>query len=196
MQNVGAVILAAGESSRFGAVKQLVQFGGTTLVRRIVDAAREATCSPIVAVTGSENEKVSAELRSTTALVVENSEWRRGIGSSIRAGVNAIIDGVANVDAIVLLVCDQPFVDAHVIRKLIALHYETRKPIVAARYANTLGVPALFGSFCFDELLALNEESGAKSIILRERSRVAEFAFPDGKIDIDTPNDYEKLASC
>jgi CTP:molybdopterin cytidylyltransferase MocA len=100
-----------------------------------------------------------------------------------------------DVDAIVLLVCDQPFVDDRVIKQLIPLHEKARKPIVASSYADTLGVPALFERVCFRELLSINGQRGLKSIILPSRERVAELSFPKGKIDIDTAEDWEQLKS-
>ena len=188
----GAVILAAGGSSRFGSPKQLTQFRGKTLVRRVVDVAQQAGCSPIVVVTGSNAAKVSRE---TTTRVIENKNWREGIGSSIRVGVEHVIDLEPEIAAIVLLVCDQPFVDADVIRNLIALWKKTRKDIVASSYSNTLGVPALFARPVFSELQALEGGSGAKKIIFTNRERVAEFPFLQGKVDIDTLDDYENVAS-
>jgi CTP:molybdopterin cytidylyltransferase MocA len=289
MPNIGAVILAAGESSRLGQPKQLVQFRGKSLVRRVVEAADKAGCSLIVVVTGGDaedteksphlppthsysaaghplpsvsgeakargrhklTESIVRQLKQTPATIVTNENWRRGIGGSIRAGVQALIDHVEEVenkegrflsepdalpsrrpkrasavrklirarprrsaefpsanavhpaacqhavlpllDAIVLLTCDQPFVDANVIKQLIRLREQTGKAIVASSYSNTLGVPALFDRSYFEELLSLGDASGAKSIILSDRDRAAEFPFPEGKIDIDTAEDYEKL---
>jgi molybdenum cofactor cytidylyltransferase len=221
MPNIGTVILAAGESSRLGQPKQLVQFRGKSLVRRIVDAATEAGCEPILIVTGSDAaaetsmrpphlnplplkrgeerttsralvDLIGRELKQTSATLVENENWRGGIGSSIRRGVQSLIDNASNLEAIVVLVCDQPFVDARTIKGLIALREKTNKPLVASAYSGTLGVPALFDRSCFPELIELSDESGAKSIIMRNRERVAEFPFPQGEIDIDTVADYEK----
>ena len=92
-----------------------------------------------------------------------------------------------------LLVCDQSFVTADTIRSLITLREETKKSIIASSYAGTLGVPALFDRSVCRELLSLGDEAGAKSVILRNRERVVEFAFPEGEIDIDTSEDLEKL---
>ena len=195
MRKIGAVILAAGESSRFGQPKQLIQFRGKSLVRRMVDAAKKARCSPTVAVIGSDREEVERELKAEGAIIVENENWRLGIGTSIRAGVRRLIDNAPTLEAIVLLVCDQPFVDARTIARLITLREKTKRAIVASRYANTLGVPALFDRSCFQELLALDNATGAKTVILSNRERVAEFPFPEGKIDIDTASDYKNLCS-
>ena len=193
--HIAAVILAAGESSRLGQPKQLIQFRGKTLVRRVVDAASEAGCQPILVVVGSSKlvQGISAELKNTGATIISNPNWKGGIGTSIRAGVQHLIEIAPGVEATVLLACDQPFVDRAVIEGLITLHHETRKPIVAARYADTLGVPALFDRSRLQDLLGLDDFAGAKSIILSNRDQVAEFPFPEGEIDIDTAEDRERF---
>jgi molybdenum cofactor cytidylyltransferase len=189
----GAVILAAGGSSRFGQPKQLLPFRGKTLVRTVIDAACEAGCSPVVVVIGSNGEKIQPELAHANVMEVRNASWQRGIGSSIRSGVQALTDHAPDVAAILLLVCDQPAVNARVIEHLIATHETTKKEIVASSYANTVGVPALFDRSLFERLLSLGDEAGAKSIILQNPERVVQFAFPEGAIDIDTWEDWEKL---
>jgi molybdenum cofactor cytidylyltransferase len=192
-KRIGAVILAAGGSSRLGQPKQLLPFRGKTLVRIVVDAACEAGCSPIVAVIGSDAEKIGPDLADTSIIKVRNTNWQRGIGGSIRIGVEGMIAHAPDVEAILLLVSDQPAVNARTIKGLVAMHEATRRDIAASRYAGTLGVPALFDRSFFEELLSLDDESGAKSIILQNRERVAQFAFPEGVIDIDTWEDWEKL---
>jgi molybdenum cofactor cytidylyltransferase len=192
-KRIGAVILAAGGSSRFGQPKQLIPFRGKSFVRRIIDAACEAGCAPVVVVTRSEDEKLHSELDRAGVVIVQNHQWSRGIGSSIRCGIEALMNRSPDVEASVLLVCDQPAVDARIIQRLIALHETTGKTIVASSYADTLGVPALFSRSVFQELLSLDDDAGAKSIVLRNRERVASLSFPEGQIDIDTWEDWEKL---
>jgi molybdenum cofactor cytidylyltransferase len=165
----------------------------SSFVRRIADAAIEANCSPVVVVIASGSTAVREQLNPTAAITVENTIWNRGVGTSIRTGVQHLVDNGADVDAIVLLVCDRPFVNAAVIGRLIALREKTQQPIVASSYAKTFGVPALFDRSCFGDLLALNDSSGAKSIILANRGHVAEFPFAEGKIDIDRAEDLEGL---
>ena len=191
MGSIGAVILAAGGSSRFGQPKQLIQFRGKSLVRRMVNGAGDAGCSPVIVVIGSHREQISRELADASANIVENENWQCGIGSSIRAGVRHLIGIAPNLEAIVLLVCDQPSVESETVKRLIGLREETKKAIVASSYADTLGVPALFDRSCFEELLVLDDASGAKPVILSNHDRVAEFPFPAGRIDIDTAADLE-----
>ncbi len=178
----GAVILAAGGSSK-------------TLLRTIINAACEAGCSPVVVVIGSNDEKIHPELAHAKVMEVRNANWLRGIGSSIRSGVQALTDHAPDVEALLLLVCDQPAVNARVIEDLIATHETTKKEIVASSYADTVGIPALFHRSLFERLLSLGDEVGAKSIILQNPERVARFAFPEGAIDIDTWEDWEKCKS-
>lgn len=162
-------------------------------MRGIVDAALEGGCSPVVVVVGSDKDKVARELEQTNAVIVENVIWNNGMGTSIRCAVQHLIDTEPNVEVIALLVCDQPFVDSHTIEKLIAMREKTKKAIVASSYAGTLGVPALFHRSCKDELLGLDAGSGAKAVISLNPDRVAEFPFPEGKMDIDTVEDYDRL---
>ena len=75
------------------------------------------------------------------------------------------------------------------------MHKKTKKTIIASSYAATLGIPAVFDRSCFKELLALDDKNGAKEIILLNRERVAEVSFPEGKIDIDTAAELEKLTN-
>jgi molybdenum cofactor cytidylyltransferase len=192
-KKIGAVILAAGGSSRFGQSKQLIPFRGKSLVRRIVDAACEAGCALVVVVIASEDGKLHRELDRAGVVIAQNHQWEHGIGSSIRCGIQCLINSSPDVEASVLLVCDQPAVDARLIQRLIALRETTGKTIVASSYADTLGVPALFSRSVFQELLSLDDKAGAKSIVLRSRERVALLSFPEGQIDIDTWEDWEKL---
>jgi molybdenum cofactor cytidylyltransferase len=193
MRDVGAVILAAGGSSRLGQPKQLLTFRGETAIIRTVRAASEARCAPVIVVAGEIVGAIRAELGSTSAIVVENHEWRRGPGSSIRRGLEQLSRD--SLDAVVLLACDQPFVDTRIIAELIAAWEKTGKAIVASSYANTLGAPALFHRSCFAELAALPESSGAKSLILSRRDDVIAIDFEQGRIDIDTPEDLAGLTN-
>ena len=187
MRSVGALILAAGGSIRFGEPKQFLQFEGETLLHRIAKAAQDAGCSSIVVVAGDFTDRVIAELHDLPVHVVQNADWRCGIGTSIKRGLAALRDGVSG---IVILACDQPFVSAEIIRKICG----ENRPIVASGYAETVGIPALFDSAYFDALASLPDNAGAKSVIEAHASDVAIVPFPEGAMDIDVRADYEALS--
>jgi len=191
--SVAAVVLAAGGSIRFGKPKQLAIFQGEPLVRRIVTAAKDAGCAPVVVVVGASAAQIAPVLAGLPVSIIEHPNWSNGLGSSIAVGVMHAASITPDLDAAILLTCDQPFVNAVMLRQLIQIHLENKKPIVASAYADTLGVPALFDRSCFGDLLQLTGDSGAKGIILARRNDVTLFDFPAAAVDIDTAADYEKL---
>lgn len=195
MRNVGGIVLAAGSSARFGRAKQLLSFQSESLVRRAVRAASDAGCAGITVVVGELRDSIKMELRETHAVVVENDAWQRGLGTSIRCGVGHLLTSRPELEAVIVLACDQPFVDGNVITALIAQWENSGKPIVASSYAGTRGIPALFNRACFEALLALPDDSGAKSLIESRSAEVAQVEFEKGAIDIDTPADLEGLTS-
>lgn len=193
-EKIGAIILAAGGSSRLGQPKQLLRFHGQSLIRRVTEAAVEADCSPIVIVTGTKPDSIVLELETLPALFVANPDWQRGIGTSVRAGVKHLLADSPETGAVLLLACDQPRVNGKTITALIELRATERKPIVACEYSGTLGIPAIFDRSFFHELLDL-EADGAKKIIGAHRDVTSRLDFPAGAIDIDTAEDYERLLS-
>jgi molybdenum cofactor cytidylyltransferase len=192
---VAAIVLAAGGSTRFGEAKQLTVFRGETFVRRIVAATIESGCAPVIVVAGEDASQITLELAGLAARIVMHPHWSNGLGSSIGAGVQHLIDSAAEPDAAILLACDQPFVSAATLRQLIQLRLTSGKLIVASAYEGTLGIPALFDRSCFPDLLQLKGDSGAKGIIFSRRHEVEPFNFPAGAIDIDTPADYQCFLS-
>lgn len=193
--NVGAVILAAGSSSRMGRPKQTLQFQGTSFLRRAVLAALDATCHPVVVVTGANAELSRRELDELEVHEAFNPEWETGMGSSVRTGIECLLTKDAGVAGAVLLLCDQPHVTADVISGLLTAHQSTRKPLIASTYGDSFGVPALFSRTLFTELTQLAGSSGAKEIIKRHASEAHFVPFPNGVVDVDTPDDFSCLTA-
>lgn len=191
--NVGAVILAAGSSSRMGRPKQTLHFQGMSLLKRATLAALDATCRPVVVVTGANAELSRRELNQLDVREAFNPDWETGMGSSVRAGIETVISLDAAVAAVVLLVCDQPHVTADVITSLLAAHHTIGRPIIASAYGESFGVPALFSRTMFLELTQLAGSSGAKEIIKRHASEAYFLPFPEGEVDMDTPDDFSRF---
>ena len=191
--NVGAVILAAGSSSRMGTPKQTLQFQGSSLLRRATLAALGATCHPVVVVTGAYAELCRRELGGLDLREAFNANWQTGMASSVRVGIEGLVSIDAGVAAAVLLLCDQPHVTSDVIVNLIAAHHATGRPVIASAYDGSFGVPALFSRTLFSELMQLEGMAGAKEIIKRHASEAHFLPFPEGGVDVDTPHDFSCL---
>jgi molybdenum cofactor cytidylyltransferase len=193
MKGVGAVVLAAGPSMRMGEPKQLLRFGGETVLGHAASVALAAGCEPVVVVTGANAARLRKALHGLAVREVKNPQWESGMGSSVRAGVEAAIAANSQIGAVILMVCDQPFVTREIILGLVRAHREKNRSIVASRYGRSYGVPALFSRNHFAELMKLKGAGGAKRIIQKHRRNVHLLPFPEGKIDIDTREDFAGL---
>jgi molybdenum cofactor cytidylyltransferase len=190
----GIIILAAGNSSRLGQPKQLLMYQNKTLIRHILDEAIEITGTNVVVVLGADAELVRAELKDAAINVVENPKWQQGMASSIRTGLSAMQELNSSLEGIILAVCDQPFVSADIFKELITLKETTDRHIVACSYDNTAGTPALFSKNYFSALMSLNGSEGAKKLLMQHNEDLITIPFPDGGIDIDTVEDYNRLS--
>jgi molybdenum cofactor cytidylyltransferase len=131
---VGAVILAAGASTRMGRPKQVLQLGGQTMLGRAASVALEAGCRPVVVVTGANAAACRESLRGLDVLEAENQRWEPGMSSSVRVGIKALVAANPQTAAVVLMLCDQPLVTREIIAGLVVAYLETGYSIVDSRY--------------------------------------------------------------
>jgi molybdenum cofactor cytidylyltransferase len=192
MENVEIIILAAGSSSRFGDIKQLSFYQDKTLIRHAVAIAKEVV-KKVIVVLGANAEKVKKEIEDTDVAFVFNKDWEEGMASSIRAGLSTFLEIAPVAEAVIFMVCDQPFVSSSLLNELISKHVETNKQIIASAYQGTIGTPVFFEKKFFPALLKLNGQSGAKKIIEQNSEATIRVPFPLGYVDIDTKEDYELL---
>ena len=189
----GAVILAAGASTRMGTPKQLLEVGGQPLLLRAVDAALASPAWPVVVVLGAHAEKIRPLLASRPVLVTENPAWAEGMAASIRAGVTTLQQFSRALDAALIALCDQPAFSADIVGQLVAAQRATGRSIVAARYAGRHGAPALFLREHFPTLTHLTGEEGARALLNDDPTRVAAVDLPALAVDLDTPGDVAAL---
>ena len=169
-----------------GLPKQLLQHRGKSLLRLSAETALATLPSEVVAVLGSEADRMKHELDDLPVRLVTNQGWQEGIASSIRAGIAEI---PVTVEASLMLLCDQPFVTSDLLLRLITACTD-EKPIAATEYGQTYGVPACFKRSLFAELLDLRGDAGAKRVIHRDERRVTRVPFSEACVDIDTLEDY------
>ncbi|MFQ3631560.1 NTP transferase domain-containing protein [Roseiflexus sp.] len=186
---IAGIILAAGTSSRMGRSKQLLDWGGRPLVRAIAETALAAGLDEVIVVIGSIAGEVGAALADLPVRLAPNPLAAAGQSTSLRAGIAALSPKVA---AAVILLADQPFVTAAIIEALVRAWRDRYAPIVAPVFAGTRGNPVLFDRSMFAELLAIEGDQGARSIIASNLARVHSVHFDNKRplLDIDTPEAY------
>lgn len=193
--NVGELailILAAGSSSRLGQSKQLLQYQGQSLLQRTASIAC-AISQHVVVVLGSNFDNHAKEIANLSAYVVNNQDWQKGMGCSLKVGVKEILSRWPTTKAITVLVCDQPRLTEQHLKLLIECAANNAQAIACSSYGSTLGVPALFKKEMFTFLQQTGDNEGAKKLIQQHPEQVVSIPFDGGEIDIDTPEDLNKL---
>jgi molybdenum cofactor cytidylyltransferase len=190
---IGIVLLAAGSSSRLGEPKQLLAFDGQSLLQHSEQVALASQAEPVIVVLGSSADRLKDEVADPALTIVVNERWQEGMASSIRCGVNKLTELAPEAQAVIIMVCDQPFVTTALLNEMITAFLKTGKPIVACSYADTFGPPVLFHRSFFPELLQLQGDIGARGVIRRHVNDAELLPFPKGTIDVDTKADYDNL---
>lgn len=188
---IDAVVLAAGESRRMGTSKQLLEVDGVPLLRRTVRILREAAVlRKLIVVLGANAEQHLDALSQEEVQIVVNHHWQKGMGTSLHAGLEQLSpDDLPG--GVLVSVCDQPLLTASVIRDL-AQAMEPGK-IAAAEYAADLvGTPAVFSIYYLNELKSVPPEGGARKLFSRYSNKLIRVPFPEGSMDLDTPEDYAR----
>jgi molybdenum cofactor cytidylyltransferase len=188
MYRTGAIILAAGKSLRMGRPKQLIPWKGGPLVRLPVAAARNGGADPIWMVTGAHADQVGDAVGSEGIRLVHNDRFAEGMGSSIAAGFRAAIQTSA-VEAVFLLLCDQPAVDAALLRHMDSRARESGRGLIACRYRGTMGPPIRVVRSFFHAFTAIPPGTGARRILHQHPDDLETVDFPEGGRDLDTPAD-------
>ena len=179
-----AIVLAAGESRRFGSPKQLAAFGDGTLVANALRTAEQACGPHSMLVAGKRWPEVVAACAPLQGFFVINPRFAEGMSTSVR--VQAVAD---TADAVLLMLADQPLVTATQLDSLVAAWRAAPDSIIASRYADTLGPPAIFPRAYFPALCALSGDQGAKPLLEDYAANVISVAIDAAAIDIDRPED-------
>ena len=182
------LILAAGESSRMGSPKALLEFRGETFIDRLIRCF-SAHCSPVIVVLGHEPEVIRASVRSRFKVgFVLNTQYQRGQFSSMQCGLRAV---PADADGVVFTPVDHPNVEAETVGKLI----ESGAQIAIPQYVGRHGHPVLFSRSLIAEFLALPPDSQARAVTQRHASEIRYIDVADAGIldDIDDPEAYQRL---
>jgi len=190
--SIGAIVLAAGRSSRMGAAKQLALIDGEPMLRRTVEAVIGSGLTPVVVVTGHEAEHVGAALKGLSVTLVRNPDYARGLSTSLKAGLEALPD---DLDGALIALGDMPRATAEDIAALAAAFDPAEgRAIVVPVHAGKRGNPVLWAQAFFPEIKALSGDTGAKAIIAANAEAVFEVERGPGVLtDVDTPADLRAV---
>ena len=187
---IAALILAAGASTRLGQPKQLVQLAGKTLLERACETALSIDNQAVVVVLGAHSEAIKSAIEHLPVKTLVNENWQTGMGSTITCGMSQL---PPDADAVLLLLCDQPFVTYDLLEKLVGKWRNKLDHVIASAYCGSFGPPAVFGKRYFAELAALNGQQGAKKLMERHREQLLLVDFPEGEMDVDTEEDLKRM---
>lgn len=190
-----AILLAAGESTRMGRLKQLLPWGGSTLVAWQVRQMLEAGVDEVIVVLGHEADRIEPALAGVPCRVVVNEAYRQGRASSLRCGAGAVSN---DAEAVLVLSVDQPR-PAWLSRGVLEAWRTTGALIVSPRFARGFGHPVLLSGSLVPELRQVADETlGLRAVIDRHVGAATSLTVRNSAIDVDlnTPRSYaEALAS-
>lgn len=190
----GVMILAAGEASRMGKAKMLLPFKDTTILEKILDEVLVLNPGIVSVVTGRYHGEISSIIKNPVVELVYNAEYQKGMSSSIQKGLTAMLKQCKDMQFLFILVADQPFLNQALLQRMIQLHQESKKGLIAASYQGVAGTPLLLTAKYFEELYQLRGDKGARVILHQNPDDLETVDFEMGGLDIDTVSDYERFS--
>jgi molybdenum cofactor cytidylyltransferase len=189
---IGAVILAAGMSSRMGETKQLLRLGERTLLEEVLETVRAAGVNDVVLVLGHARDTIEKSISPGNIKVVVNHAYREGMGSSLRAGISVL---PAEIGAALIVLADQPFVRPATLGLLMERYRNSSAQIVIPMYRGFRGNPVLLDRSVFPEIMELSGDIGCRAIFGNHLEGIMKLPVDDPGIliDVDSKDDFEKL---
>lgn len=190
---IAILILAAGESKRMNGIKQLLPWKNTTLLGNAIEQAIQSKANAVYVVLGANANQITPTIAHYNIQTIENANWKNGLGNSIAAGVKEIKDNQGDYDAILITLADQPFLTADYYNLLIDNYVQNKAKIIASETNNSPSVPAIFDAVYFEKLSQLNQDQGAKKILLAAQNEMYLLRTDANLVDVDTQSAYEKI---
>ncbi|MEC9374902.1 MAG: nucleotidyltransferase family protein [Pseudomonadota bacterium] len=188
--NLAGVLLAAGSSSRLGQPKQLVTWNSKTLLDIAIEKLLPICDAGVFVITGAYAEEIESSILHYPLTIIRNQDWRRGMNSSLRCGLEAVLH--SNAIASLIMLCDQPLLKREHIESLVKSWNEDISQPAATRYNNSNGVPAILPVSSFKEINKSFGDVGARKYLEKlPNNRLV--VVGNSEFDIDTIEDLEKL---
>lgn len=192
--NIPIVILAAGASKRMGTAKQLLAWGDTTLLGHTIQIALKTNTNDVFVVLGANYHEIKNKISAFPITIIQNKDWELGLGKSIACAVDHLLNLKPKIDAVLICLADQPFIDSDFLTTLTQKFTSNINQIIATSYKKDVsGVPVIFDKVYVPELSKLSDDKGAKVLLKKYASLVKTFKPELENIDLDYKEDYEKL---
>ena len=190
---IAILILAAGESKRMHCIKQVLPWKNTTLLGNAIEQAIQSKGNAVYVMLGANANQIAPIIAHYKMQTIENKNWKNGLGNSIACGVRFLKENQLQYDAILITLADQPLLNAVYYNELIAAYSQKEAKIIASETNNSPSVPAIFDAIYFDKLSQLNQDKGAKEILLANQKEVYVLHANANLVDIDTQTTYEQV---
>lgn len=191
--SVAALVLAAGSSTRLGRPKQIEEWGRTNLLGHVVAHTSEFGVDEVWVVLGCGIDEILETVDLGEAGVIENPEWREGIASSIRVGLDALLQ-FSRCDVALIVLGDQPNVSPEVVEELLVSHRKSQQPVSVPKYRYTMGNPVAVDRSLWPRLMSLEGDDGAGRLWQAHTEWVNEVWFSEmAPRDIDTDVDVVEM---
>lgn len=189
---ITAILLAAGESRRMGQLKQLLPFGSKTVIETCLDALLASKADHVMVVLGHRADEIGRCLESLPVTCVVNPDYREGMSSSVKAGVQRL---PPQTQAAMIALVDQPLVPSSVMDEIVDAYRSTSKKIVVPEFGGRSGHPVVIDMSYRDEILAVSPQAGLRELIYRHWDDVLKLPVQtDAVIDnMNTWEDYQRL---
>jgi molybdenum cofactor cytidylyltransferase len=189
---VAAIILAAGRGARMGTpCKALMQVGGRPMILGAVEAALQSRAAETWVVVGHAAENVRETLAPHPVRIVDNPEYRRGLSTSLRAGLTAL---EPHIEAAVILLADMPLIRSHHIDRLIGAFAEGGAAICLPVHAGRPGNPVLWGRRLFPALARIEGDRGGRALLAEHAAHIRQVEMDDAiLVDVDEPADLRRV---
>ena len=191
MKNIAVLVLAAGKSSRMKSIKQLEKIGNKTLLELTLDKAKQLPTKNIFCVLGANANLIKSKIKTEKIDFIINNNFNEGLSSSIAAGVLHFKKNELKFDGFLVLLADQPAIEISYLNTLISLFNNDSSKIIASNYGVFFGVPALFSSKYYDDLLLIKGDNGAKKFINQNTKNIISPKIKANLVDIDTKQDLD-----
>ena len=186
--NLAAVILAAGESRRFDGIKQLADIGGISLINRVIAQYPQANISDVWVVLGASADVIAVQLPDGVR-IIKTAQWQQGMGASLAYAITTLAK--ANYTHVFIGLGDLVALNSDDINAYIKRSEQYPQHIIATEYSHGAGVPAIFPQADFADLMALQGDKGAKSLLQQNSHRVKLLECDNARVDIDTQQQWQ-----